>query len=53
MVPLFTLRRRHLADRLEEPPVFSSLPIRKVLILGFWFPGDFIHSRRSYYLFFN
>ena len=34
--------------------VFSSLPIRKVLILGFRFPVDFIHSRRrSYYLFFT
>ena len=28
---------------------FSSLPIRKVLILilGFWFPVDFIHSCKS------
>ena len=31
--------------------VLSSLPIRKVLVLGF--PVDFIHSRRrSYYLWF-
>ena len=25
MVPLFTLRRRHVADRLEEPPIVEPI----------------------------